>query len=147
MTLNSMITKISDYRIYENHFNVIHKLNEGLIMTHDIYESTKIISDFISNKYGFHNIDIKDNKIELTFSYNVNSILFIEILTTINNLGYYISTMNITDNKNRIKKILIEDFKRLYLNDTDLSSFIKYEILLEPKFDTKHELKNTRLNI
>lgn len=128
-----------------NLISLENKLNEGLIMTHDIHDAKNIIEDVISKWFWFK-ININNNKIFL----NINDGKFtektyIEFLILLNNLGYYISNIKITNKYNRINKVTPNDFKNSYLNDDILVNIIEYDFIIEAKFDISHKLKTNIL--
>ena len=51
-----MITELSIYKLIKRLIVLEDKLNEGLIMTHDIYNSI----DIIKHSFNFNNIIIRD---------------------------------------------------------------------------------------
>jgi hypothetical protein len=61
------------------------------------------------------------------------------------NLGYYISKLKIYNKYNNPYTVDFEKFKYKYFSDDILSNFIKYEIIIEPKYDIKHQLKTNIL--
>lgn len=140
-----MIIEISTYRLVKDLILLENKLNEGLIMTHDIHDSKKIIENFIS-AYFWYNIEIDINKFKILLSdgkFNTNS--YLEFLILINNLGYFISNIKAKNKNNITNTINPNDFKNNYLNDKFLQNIIEYNFVIEPKFDTAHKLKTNIL--
>lgn len=140
-----MITELKIYKIIKELILTEQKLEEGLILTHDIYDSKNILENIIS-KWFWCDIQIVDNKFSIILDDGKFTVeTYIEFLILINNLGYFISIMKVTNDKNIPKPIKPLDFKENYLDDKYLNKFIKYEIILEPKYDIKHQLKTNVL--
>ncbi len=140
-----MISHISTYKLVNDLLILESNLNEGLILTHDIYDSIKILETILS-KWFFHDISTSNNKINIILGdgfFNVDTFLEFQILIT--NLGYYVSSMEVTNNMNMSNILKIDDFKERYLDNDILKRFIKYNIKLEPKYDIKHTLKSNIL--
>lgn len=138
-----MITKISTYRLFETLIYTENKLNEGLILTHDIYNSINAIEGFF--KFDQLNIIYPDkSKINLTVN-NFNIETFTKFLILINNLGYYVALITIYNNKNMSKRIKLSEFKSEYYTDEFISKLTKIDFILEPKFDITHKLKSNIL--
>ena len=140
-----MISHISTYKLVNDLLILESNLNEGLILTHDIYDSIKILETILS-KWFFHDISTSNNKINIILGdgfFNVDTFLEFQILIT--NLGYYVSSMEVTNNMNMSNILKIDDFKERYLDNDILKRFTKYDITLEPKYDIKHTLKSNIL--
>ena len=125
------------------------KFNEGLIMTHDIADSKEFLEFELSKSFA-NLIEIKNNKMYINLESGEFTVkTYIQFLSMINNLGYYISIIKIKrldkNNKERINNINPQDFKNEYLSDENLKQFIEYDIILEPKFDITHKLKTNIL--
>ena len=137
-----MISHISTYKLVKDLLILENNLNEGLILTHDIYDSIKILETILS-KWFFHDISTSNNKINIILGegfFNVDTFLEFQILIT--NLGYYVSSMEVSNSMNMSNILKIDDFKERYLDNDILRRFIKYNITLEPKYDIKHTLKS-----
>lgn len=133
-----MLTNINIYRLFENLILSDIKLNEGLIMTHDLYESVEIINNFL----GFDGYStVNKNKIEV----EIDTVKFenvIELLTILNNLGYYTAVLEIKIN-NRVHKFTLNKLKdNNKFNKNTFDTFEHIKIILEPKYDTKHKLNS-----
>jgi hypothetical protein len=140
-----MITDFTTYKLIQMLIETENKLNEGLILTHDIHDAKHTLEHILS-KYFFYDIEIKNNKINLILSegFFIEK-TYLEFLILINNLGFYIKTLKITNKQNRTNIFKPNDFKENYLDNNILQNFIKYEIILEPKYDIKHTLKTNIL--
>lgn len=140
-----MIANITTYRLVKDLILLENKLNEGLIMTHDIYNTKKIVEEIISNWFWYQ-IDIDKNKIVLNLTDGTfTEKTYLEFLILINNLGYFISYIKIKNKNNRLNNILPHIFKLEYLDDKILENFIEYDFIIEPKFDISHKLKTNIL--
>jgi hypothetical protein len=135
-----MITEISTYRLISELLIIEKKFNEGLIMTHDIYDSKDALTQELSKSF-FNNIKIDKNKINIDLQdglFTVNG--YMKFLILINNLGYYICKMCVYNSLGS-KNIKPETFKKTFLNDVYLKNITRYDFTLEPKFDITHKLK------
>lgn len=147
-----MVTNLNTYRILESHFKTLKDLNEGLIMTHDIYDSWNILQKTSGTlDFGiFQDSDIIKNKIFLNIG-NMKFINFTRLITLINNLGYYISTVKVylkhKDNGNIMSQIYKwEEFTTDYFTENLINNvFIQYNLELEPKFDITVRTKSNIL--
>ena len=140
-----MIKDINIYNLTCELIKTEKELNEGLILTHDIHNSKNILKSILS-KWFFNKIEIIDNKIKILLGdgkFNIKS--YMEFLILVNNLGYYISVIEVVNDMNMNKIIKPGDFKKEYLKDHILNNFISYDITLEPKYDIKHKLKTNTL--
>lgn len=137
-----MITKINTYKLYQQYIISDFKLNEGLILTHDIYDSSKILK----TKLEFNgDLEIKDNKINIYLD-KFDFKFVIDYLTLINNLGYFISNLKLTNINNRTNKLTINKLiDNNQFNQIFFDNIKKIDLVLEPKFDNKHELKTNIL--
>lgn len=135
-----MITEISTYKLVKDLLLVEQKLNEGLILTHDIYESKDIIERAVS-KWGFwYDSKIVENthiiKLNLTEG-KFTDRTYIEFCMLLSNLGYYISDLKITNKHNKTNTIKPNDFKENYLTNNYLENIVEYDFIIEPKFGEK----------
>lgn len=142
-----MITKISTYKLFENLFKIEQKLEEGLILTHDIHKSKKALD----NIFDFDNLsytEIINNKIYVYLN-NENSKIdintFANFLILINNLGYYVAKLNLYNQYNNKYSMSLDKFKENYFNSNSFLNIKKMEIIIEPKYDITHKLKSNTL--
>lgn len=140
-----MITSINLFRIYENYIQSEKELNEGLIKTYPIDKSF----DILLNKIDPYVDDvprassIKGNRILLTCN-RLSISEFINLLTTINNLGYFISTIKPYIGT-MFKSYSFIDFKTRFFDENNLNKFTSYDIIIEAKYDIIHNTTNTKL--
>lgn len=141
-----MIAEISTYRLVKELINVENKLNEGLILTHDIYESKDIIERHVSKLRFWYDSKIDGTKIILNLTEGkFTDKTYIEFCILLSNLGYYISIIKVTNKHNKTKTIKPNDFKEYYLTNNYLTNIIEYNFIIEPKYDIKHKLKTNIL--
>lgn len=141
-----MITEISTYKLVKDLLLVEQKLNEGLILTHDIYESKDIIERAVS-KWGFwydNNIDGTKFNLNLTEGKFTDK-TYIEFCMLLSNLGYYISDLKVTNKHNKTNTIKPNDFKENYLTNNYLENIVEYDLVIEPKYDIQYKLKTNIL--
>lgn len=145
-----MITKISTYRIFKEYFKIEKALNEGLIKTHDIFDSFKIINNYLSsNDIGIFidNSKVEDNKILISFD-KTDTIKFSGLLTTLTNLGYFVSKIKVyKDIKGKDIKYNynFSDFRDLYFTEDNFKLFTQFDLVLEPKYDITYTPKSNIL--
>lgn len=133
-----MITEINTYKLFEKLILSDIKLNEGLIMTHDLYESIEAINKFLGFN-GYSNVN--KNNIEIQID-TVKFEQIIELLTLVNNLGYDTTVLEIMFNK-RIHKFTLNRLKDdNKFNKNTFDTFEHLKIINEPKFDIKHQIKS-----
>lgn len=143
-----MITKISTYRLIKDVIETEHKLNEGLIMTQDINNSKQHIQQIFPFEC-VEAVEISNNKIKIEVN-NDNGEIDINIISKFllltNNLGYYIARVKLISNSNiNWYKMDLSKFKEKYYDSNFLKNIIRYNFLIEPKFDIKHKLKTNIL--
>lgn len=138
-----MITTINEFKIYENFILSDYKLNEGLIMTHDIYQSVDALNKKI---FIDGNAVAKGNKIEVIIN-NVDFNNFLSFLTLSNNLGYYIAYLKVYFKTGLERKTSIAELKdkNLFNYDFFVNKLNKLDLTLEPKYDLSHKLKTNKL--
>lgn len=134
-----MITKINAYKLFENINISLNKLNEGLILTHDIVDSYNILTNI---NYLWINPDksvIKNNKIIIVIGKvePIDILSFSNLLNTIYNLGYYISEIRIHTSNKLTKLFNFTEFKEMYFTNEWFNLFEQLDITLEPKFDIR----------
>lgn len=140
-----MITDITTYKLVKDLLLVEQKLNEGLILTHDIYESKDIIEREVS-KYFWYDSKIDGSRFNFILTDGkFTDKTYIQFCILLNNLGYYISILKLTNKHNMINSFKPDEFKEKYLTDNFLKNIIKYELIIEPKYDIKHKLKTNTL--
>ena len=143
-----MITEISTYKLVKDLLLVEQKLNEGLILTHDIYESKDIIERAVSKWRFWYDSKIVENthiiKLNLTEGKFTDK-TYIEFCMLLSNLGYYISDLKITNKHNKTNTIKPTDFKEYYLTNNYLENIVEYDFIIEPKFGEKNKLKTNIL--
>lgn len=133
-----MITNINIFKLFESYLDDVHKLNEGLIQTHDINKSFKILSN--SNFWILDSSTVKYNKIYLNISKvdntnnNINIIEFTNLLSTITNLGYFISKLKIKTDK-LSRTVSWNEFKNMYYSESWFNIFNELHLVIEPKYD------------
>lgn len=130
-----MITKINLYKLYKEFYISENKLNEGLIKTYDIYSANDAINNFLSNTHNPNNISIIDTNKIITSLYTLDQKIVFRLLTMFNTLGYFISTIYVTNKMNREMKYTWDKFKELYFTDYTLDNFTILKFELEPKYD------------
>lgn len=138
-----MITKLSTYKLFEILIDTEKQLNEGLILTHDIYNSIYLIGEFFKFDQ-LKSINPNGTKIELTVNH-FDLDTFTKFLILINNLGYYIAIITMYNSKNMPKNIKLSEFKSEYYSDEFISKLTRIDFALEPKFDVTHKLKSDTL--
>lgn len=139
-----MVTNITTYKLITDLILLENNFNEGLIMTHDIHDSKNALEYFFDLDTQLISLNIDNNKMILSITeFNINK--FTEFLILITNLGYFVSKMKIYNQYNIPININLTDFKNKYLDNSILKNITKYDIILEPKFDIKHQLKTTIL--
>lgn len=133
-----MITKINIFKLFESYLDSVNKLDEGLIKTHNINKAYDILSN--SNFWILNSSKIKDNKIYLNIgkvlstNENINIIEFTNLLSTITNLGYFISHLTIKTNQ-LTRKISWNEFKNMYFSEDWFNLFNELHLIIEPKYD------------
>ena len=135
---------IEQFKLYNNLLLTEQMINDGLIKTHDIETSLSIISNFLSkNDILFEPIELDNNNNKIVIKYNkITFETFLSLITTINNLGYFISEITLSINtNNRLypKKFKWNDFKKLYL-DIKINNYVDFILICEAKYDTTIKL-------
>lgn len=129
--------------MYEKYKIACIELNEGLILTHDMYDSINIINRFLSKKdTSILNIDIVYTKINIAIiTDHINITDFYELITLITNLGYFIADIALFKNlKFDDKNKLIFKWNEFIDYEKYLNSYKVFELCLEPKFDNKIDI-------
>jgi len=141
----NMITDINLFRIYENFKDSENKLNEGLIKSYPIDKSFDILinkTDPVLDNVKRESM-IQNNKIMLCCN-KLNISEFLDLLTTINNLGYFISTIKPYQNT-PFKFLQFNEFKIKFFNENSLNKFTSYDIIIEAKFDIIYKTSSNKL--
>ena len=128
-----MITNINIFKLFEAYHHNLKLIDEGLIKTHDINKSLQILLNYTTDKdIGIISSGINNNKIHIKYG-SISLSTFLENLTLITNLGYFITKVKTTSDKLtytyswvKFKDILNEDF---------FTKLDAIELILEPIFD------------
>ena len=119
----------------KNYNEYIKQINEGLIMTHDINQTTNILDSnlnyLISDNYIIKKLTNYSFEIEINFNINVQ---FIDILfTLINNCGYFSSKVWLR-NKQNFEQSYKYNREKL-IKDVSSNNIVYIKILCEAKYD------------
>jgi len=144
-----MITNLELFSAFENYKKLEDKLNEGLILTHDIYDASKSLKN--NSILWITEPDNSNNTIKF-YTESINISDFVKFNTLIFNLGYFISKITpyklirgIEGGKTMNYKDFFIDYINNETKSQSIEDIVKFYFVLEPKFDITNKPKTNIL--
>ena len=119
-----------------NYKNYIQQIFEGLIITHDLDKSIKIISNLLDKFSIFYKIEKDTNyktfKIFIENPCDLSIVHYEKLFITVNNLGYFESAFRVTNKYDMSKMYKWDNFDQFIRKISNMSLL---EIIIESKKD------------